>query len=129
MDTEEADRNALAKYGRMNEPIIVCIPGQEPYIKEVPWPMTLEEMQEIVAGYIQIVYSVREEYRSRGIVGYANEEGLIHGLPFNAAGSSMAGHQIVGVMFWTGGDDGHGNDVPIPAKMVEEWRQLGRYRG
>ena len=113
---------------RGTQPIVVCVPGEMPEIRHVPWPMTLEEMQSLVGGYIQIVYSVRDEYREH-ILGYANEEGLLYGLALNAGASVMAGHAIVGTMFWCGKGDGRGNDTPVPQVMVDHIEQMRRLVG
>jgi hypothetical protein len=50
---------------------------------------TLDELQEFVGGYIEIV-------RLRKALMYVNEEGLIHGLSYNHKASILAGKRIVG---------------------------------
>lgn len=53
---------------------------------------TLEEMQAGVGGYIE---PVRMASRPNQVM-YANEEGLMHGLPYNLTASLIAGADIVG---------------------------------
>lgn len=50
----------------------------------------LEEMQEIVGGYIEIV---RLDEKTIMVV---NEEGLVYNLPYNAKASRLCGIPIVG---------------------------------
>ena len=50
----------------------------------------LDELQEIVGGYIEIVHL------SNGQIMVVNEEGLIYDLPYNAEASSEAMDIIVG---------------------------------
>ena len=59
-----------------------CIPGPKGY--------TLEALQAAVGGLIELVYI------TNGLVMVVNEEGLVHGLPFNFTASLIAGYQIVG---------------------------------
>ena len=54
---------------------------------------TLEELQSAVEGYIEYVRLPRGNGHQQMVV---NEEGLIHGLPFNAEASRIAGVTIVG---------------------------------
>jgi|TARA_R100000935_G_scaffold10727_2_gene21420 hypothetical protein len=51
---------------------------------------TLESMQKLVGGYIEMVHL------NDGQVLVCNEEGLLYGLPFNINASELAGLQIVG---------------------------------
>jgi hypothetical protein len=50
----------------------------------------LKQLQEAVGGYIEGLYS------PTGFVGYANEEGLLMGLPLNVEATTLFGHPIVG---------------------------------
>ena len=52
--------------------------------------MSLKEMQAHVGGYIEAVRC------PDGTLMYVNEEGLIHGLPYNNVASDLAGKHIVG---------------------------------
>lgn len=54
--------------------------------------LSLETMQRIVGGHIEFV-ALR---KNPGNVMIVNEEGKLHGLPFNAKASIMSGHEIVG---------------------------------
>ena len=51
---------------------------------------SLEELQSIVGGYIEIVYL------SDGSLMVVNEEGLLKELPYNLVASGIAGFYIVG---------------------------------
>lgn len=62
--------------------------------------LTLEQMQEMVGGYIEIVPSLKE-----GHVLIVNEEGLLQNLPLNPAASELAGRPIVGVALQIHRDD------------------------
>lgn len=44
---------------------------------------TLEEMQDIVGGYIEIIWLDRDDYM------VINEEGKLNGLPFNASATAL----------------------------------------
>jgi len=50
----------------------------------------LSQLQEWVGGYIELVY--QDDY---GIV-YANEEGLLQGLPLNKEATALFGKSLVG---------------------------------
>tara|TARA_R100000734_G_C3287657_1_gene80042 strand:+ start:144 stop:437 length:294 start_codon:yes stop_codon:yes gene_type:complete len=57
------------------------------FFTEVP---KLEVLQKVVGGYIEHVQL------SDGRSMWANEEGLMHGLPYNPKASELAGRMIVG---------------------------------
>lgn len=59
--------------------VIIVPPDQDPYVKEIS--NTLEEMQGIVDGYLEVVGT---EFRNAVVV--CNEEGMIHDLPKNVYG-------------------------------------------
>ncbi len=76
----------------------------------------LSDMQAIVGGYIERV-GLKD-----GSSMYLNEEGRIHGLPFNSIASDVLGLggradlMLAGVMgdaFIVGPDDGEGNDTHV----------------
>lgn len=50
----------------------------------------LEELQEIVGGYIELVYLPNDE------IMVVNEEGLLYNLPYNPKASNYANRPIVG---------------------------------
>lgn len=58
--------------------ILICEPHKRPYIKEVEH--TLENLQEIVGGYIEALYPFEED-----VAIVANEEALLIGLEPNRA--------------------------------------------
>jgi hypothetical protein len=51
----------------------------------------LEELQEYVGGYIELVHLMEPKYYL-----LVNEDGLLRGLPLNKAASVIAGRRIVG---------------------------------
>jgi len=51
---------------------------------------SLEELQKVVGGYIEIVYL------SEGRLMVVNEEGWLNNLPYNPSASEIYGHPIVG---------------------------------
>jgi|TARA_R110000751_G_scaffold59335_4_gene124627 hypothetical protein len=50
----------------------------------------LQQLQDIVGGYIEVVQL------GGGEIAIVNEEGLIHGLPYNPNASMVAGQDLVG---------------------------------
>jgi len=60
----------------------------------------LDDYQAVVGGYIEAVRPRQEGRRAimnlTGIIGYANEEGLLRGLPANPRASSLFGQPLVG---------------------------------
>lgn len=67
----------------------------------------LDFMQGVVGGYIEVAYlsmpspnglaeNLLKCSQSEQLVLICNEEGLLHGLPFNILGSMLYGTQIVG---------------------------------
>lgn len=52
----------------------------------------LKQLQDIVGGYIEVVQI------GGGEVAIVNEEGLIHGLPYNQNASMLAGLDLVGTV-------------------------------
>lgn len=59
--------------------VIIVPVGQEPYVKEIPH--TLEELQKIVGGYIEVATTPIPN-----VVIVCNEHGMIDGLPKNLLG-------------------------------------------
>lgn len=68
---------------------------------------TLEALQKAVGGYIETV-----RLRVDNAVMIVNEEGLLLGLPFNAAASALAGQTIVGAALVVGVDGEEFTDAP-----------------
>jgi hypothetical protein len=73
---------------------------------------TLEEFQELVGGMIESLPTVP---------GYANEEGLLIGLPYNMRASTIANHDLVGDVVFTGGVGSDGEDLPVSDEFVGRW--------
>lgn len=63
---------------------LIVEPGKTPYPKEIIG--TLEAMQDIVGGYIQVIYPFPDE-----VALVCNEEGKLEGLPLNRALRDEAG--------------------------------------
>ena len=53
--------------------------------------MKLEDVQKLVGGYIQEIYTNNSDKQY-----WVNEEGLLYGLPQNHEGSQIVGQPIVG---------------------------------
>lgn len=68
--------------------VVVKEPGKTPEVKEID--DTLESMQEVVGGYIELVAM------PNNLDFYVNEEGLAEGLPFN---THIRGVPVVGTVF------------------------------
>lgn len=68
---------------------------------------TLEALQAEVGGYIETV-----RLRVDNAVMIVNEEGLLLGLPYNAAASALAGQPIVGTALVVGVDGDGFTDAP-----------------
>ena len=68
--------------------VVVKEPNKTPEVKEIE--DTLEAMQEVVGGYIELVALPNK------LDFYVNEEGLIQGLPFN---THIRGNPVVGTIF------------------------------
>lgn len=68
---------------------------------------TLEALQAEVGGYIETV-----RLRVDNAVMIVNEEGLLLGLPYNAAASALAGQPIVGTALVVGVDGDEFTDAP-----------------
>ena len=60
--------------------IIICKPGKAPELKTVRGDLTLQEMQEIVGGYIEVVHA---DGMPKDVVIVCNEEGKLQRLPMN----------------------------------------------
>jgi len=73
---------------------------------------TLEELQEIVGGYIELV-PLFENFGDKGCVAFCNEEGKLNGLPINrvatlawaTGGGHMVSDVLVGDVVIVQGDD------------------------
>jgi hypothetical protein len=73
---------------------------------ELSAPVSLEDLQKAVGGYIQIVRFHYPEGKTG--LAYVNEEGYLLNLPINHAASVVLGMPIVGdVVFVTGEEEGN----------------------
>lgn len=73
---------------------------------------TLEEFQRLVGGMIEGLPTQH---------GYANEEGLLQGLPYNIRASTICDYDLVGDVVFTGGYDEEGDDLPVTDEFVSRW--------
>lgn len=64
----------------------ISLTGTLTYYEMLTEPPTLERMQRLVRGYVELVGTVR--VRKVNVQIFVNEEGLLHHLPFNAPGSA-----------------------------------------
>jgi len=102
-----------------------------------PTPVSVGDLQtlrDLVGGHIdavQVEYNTDElpikfsdDYLSCRVVGYLNDEGLLLGLPMNKLATLVFGRPLFGPVVLVGGDDGGGNDTPLP-----EWFLRNIYSG
>lgn len=70
--------------------------------KELSGPLGLEQLQELVGGYIEIVFARVARKPAQFVV---DEEGLLKDRPYNERASYLAGRPLVGdVVVLTGRD-------------------------
>lgn len=72
--------------------MIVNMDGSKTPLGDGTTPLTLEQMQQAVGGYIEVVHIHYRPYRYMIV----NEEGLIMALPVNPVASAIAEGIIVG---------------------------------
>ena len=100
--------------------ILVVEPGKVPYSKEIKG--TLEEMQEIVGGYIQAIYP----FPDPGAL-VCNEEGKLAGLPLNRALWDENGqiYEIIAGTFFICGAPSDGDSftglLPERVEIYKQW--------
>lgn len=87
---------------------------KDKYGKEIEIPDTLEKLQELVGGYIEIL-TLRP-----GLVAIFNEEGRLREMPYNCR---VDGVPIVGPVLIAGADEeGELQDCPISiSEWIERW--------
>jgi len=87
-------------------------------VRELPEPITYNEMVEVVHGYIEAVYL-------DGAVAYVNEEGKLDGLPKNQAATDMAhAHNAIYGDDWIAGNmliTGECDDEGEMMSLTTEW--------
>lgn len=93
-------------------------PEGEITVKEFPSTGALSQLQAEVGGYVEGISG------AQGIEGYANEEGLIIGLPYNEIAAAVVGHPIVGTVVLFGGVDSDGEMTSITTAQEEFVRSL-----
>lgn len=94
--------------------VLRVLPGQAPQVAEIG--TKLEDLQKEVGGYIEFVDL------EDGVSAVANEEGLIHGLPFNRVLRGSYGETpVVGNFVVVGIDGAEGDTVGLTDKQIEKW--------
>ena len=93
--------------------ILVIAPNEHP--KRVDIPHTLEDMQQVVEGYIQAVYPWTDL-----VALVCDEEGLINGKPLNRY--IMPGMVIAGTFFICG--LGEEDFTDLPDDLAEKYEQM-----
>ena len=93
--------------------ILVIAPNEHP--KRVEIPHTLEDMQQVVEGYIQAVYPWTDL-----VALVCDEEGLINGKPLNRY--IMPGMVIAGTFFICG--LGEEDFTDLPDDLAEKYEQM-----
>ena len=93
-------------------------PGQSAQILMVPDQNSLATLQEAVGDNIEAAYSAEEAFPV-AIELFANEEGLIKGLPYNEAATDLCRHDIVGDVVLFGGADDDGNELALDDSQME----------
>lgn len=93
--------------------ILICEPHKRPYVKEIEH--TLENLQQVVGGYIQALYPFEEE-----VAIVANEEGLLIGLEPNRIVENY------GIIFGTFFVCGLSEDdfIGLTDEQIEQYGQL-----
>lgn len=89
--------------------------------------LVYESIVQIVGGWIELVPPGDEAWRHVSV--YCNEEGKIHGLPFNEKATDLTKRvlfdPIVGDVVVFGGPDGDGNDTSLSEQDISLLQ--GRY--
>lgn len=98
-------------------PVVVITPDYE--VEIVPDPVTLDIkfLQTEVGGWVEVVHL---EMADTLIQMWLNEEGLLHGLPYNSLATHLYGHShLVGNVVITGLDDEGDACTLTEAEFVE----------
>ncbi len=93
--------------------LLVKEPNKDPYVKEVEH--TLENLQEIVGGYIECVPLPGAD----NIDIYLNEEGKLLHLPGNIWLAGLGGDCVVGTCYMVGLDPKTGENISLTDKQIK----------
>ena len=99
--------------------VLLIQPGEKPALTEING--TLESMQKIVGGYIQILYPFDDP-----IALVCNEEGKLLGLPLNRGlrnGCGQLYDTIAGTFFLCGAPPDTDHLDSLPEELVEKYSQ------
>jgi hypothetical protein len=100
----------------MNREYAVIVRDGTLELVKVEQPITLEYIQGVVGGYIEIAY------QRRNLQVYCNEEGKLMGLPLNVM--RLDGEPLVGPLIVLAGDD-EGNTLPLTQEEAQSVVLLG----
>jgi hypothetical protein len=105
--------------------IIICRGGQQPEVREVGDDFSLEAMQRIVQGNIELIRLSYDEGSEASVDMYLNEEGRLNGLQLNRYVEDAWGRvwDILGNFFIIGGDDSTGESISLTDAQIEEWAE------
>lgn len=91
--------------------------GGDIRVREYDVDTSLQVMQSVVGGYIT---GTPITERWQGIIDmFANDEGLLEGLPINLLATILAGTPIVGDVFVTGVADNEGLMTRVPQEFID----------
>ena len=100
--------------------VLLIQPGKKPALTEIDG--TLESMQKMVGGYIQVLYPFDDP-----IALVCNEEGKLLGLPLNRGlrdGCGQIYDVIAGTFFLCGAPPDTDHLDSLPEELVEKYREL-----
>ncbi|UVF61287.1 hypothetical protein SEA_DUNCANSLEG_124 [Mycobacterium phage DuncansLeg] len=115
---------------------LVISPDETFELTDIPRDGELRALQGYVGGYIEGVYGwTRDPERYRAdVTFFCNEEGKIRNQPVNVKATALwwslnadavGVDHLRGVVVVTGGADGNGDTLSIPARVIEMVRQAG----
>lgn len=92
----------------------------------------IRELQGIVGGYLEAIYTMHDQHGSPQVTLWCNDDGIRLGLPINRRATALwytlnegeTGQQLRGTVLVTGGDDGQGDILPVPAEVAAFWASV-----
>ena len=105
---EEAEQDAEKNPTSENIQVVIVEPQKAPYKKTIP--NTLEAMNDIVGGYIEIVRMNTKTKSGAELIIIVNEEGKLIQLPFNR---NIVGFDILAGTFFISAANKQGDNVSI----------------
>jgi len=98
--------------------VVIVEPIKKPYKKTIP--NTLEAMNDIVGGYIEVIPCGVTETKTQLIL-TCNEEGKLLDLPFNRR---IVGYDLIAGTFFLGGANLKGDNVSLSDKICDDLIRL-----